>query len=86
MENSRGEQIYIPGRNEGNDANLTGSKNESGNSQQVESQTGLNLDGQKVNYDKVIGDYKNSALEGANNSNIPQNLKDIIKDYFEKLN
>lgn len=86
LENSRGEQIYIPGRNEGNDANLTGSKNESGNSQQVESQTGLNLDGQKVNYDKVIGDYKNSALEGANNSNIPQNLKDIIKDYFEELN
>ena len=40
----------------------------------------------KIDYDKVIGDYSNSALEGANNSNLPQSLKDIIKNYFEQLN
>lgn len=85
-ENKSGEQIFIPGRNEGNDSNLTGNKNENGNTQQVETENGLNLDGSKINYDKVLGDYTNSALDGANNSNLPQSLKDLIKDYFEGLN
>lgn len=86
LENSTGEQIYIPGRNEGSDGNLTGNKNDNGNSQEIESQNGLNIGGEKVDYDKVIGDYSNSALEGANNSNLPQSLKDLIKNYFEGLN
>lgn len=86
LENSTGEQIYIPGRNEGSDSNLTGNKNDGGNTQQIESQNGLNVGGEKVDYDKVIGDYSNSALEGANNSNLPQSLKDLIKNYFEGLN
>ena len=86
LDNSPGEQIYIPGRNEGSDGNLTGNKNDNGNSQEIESQNGLNVGGEKVDYDKVIGDYSNSALEGANNSNLPQSLKDIIKDYFKGLN
>ena len=60
--------------------------NDNGNSQEIESQNGFNVAGEKVDYDKVIGDYSNSALEGANNSNLPQSLKDIIKDYFEGLN
>ncbi|WP_370772751.1 hypothetical protein [Clostridium sp.] len=47
LENSPGEQIYIPGRNEGSDENLTGNKNENGNSQEIESQTGLNIGGEK---------------------------------------
>ena len=70
----------------GTDGNLTGNKNENGDTQQVETKTGLNLDGSKANYDKVIGDYTNSALEGANNSNLPESLKDLIKEYFEGLN
>lgn len=86
LENSTGEQIYIPERNEGSDGNLTGNKNDNGNSQEIESQNGLNIGGEKVDYDKVIGDYSNSALEGANNSNLPQSLKDLIKNYFEGLN
>lgn len=86
LENSTAEQIYIPGRNEGTDSNLTGNKNNSGNTQQIETENGLNVGGEKVDYDKVIGDYSNSALEGANNSNLPQSLKDLIKSYFEGLN
>ncbi|WP_250455576.1 pectinesterase [Clostridium tertium] len=86
LENKGGEQIYIPGREVGNDENLTGNKNQEGNSQTIETENGFNLDGNKINYDKVIGDYTNSALEGANNSNLPESLKDLIKDYFEGLN
>lgn len=86
IDNKKGEQVYIPGRDTGNDGNLTGNKNENGNSQSIDSQNGFNLDGSKIDYDKVIGDYTNSALEGANNSNLPESLKDLIKEYFQGLN
>ena len=86
IDNKKGEQVYIPGRDLGNDKNLTGNKNEDGDSQSIDSENGFNLDGSKIDYDKVIGDYTNSALEGANNSNLPESLKDLIKDYFEGLN
>ena len=86
IDNKAGEQVYIPGRDVGNDDNLTGNKNEDGDSQSIDSENGFNLDGSKIDYEKVIGDYTNSALEGANNSNLPESLKDIIKDYFEGLN
>ena len=65
---------------------LTGDKNQNGDSQSVETENGFNLDGEKVDIDKVINDYTNSALDGANNSNLPESLKDIIKNYFEGLN
>lgn len=80
------EDIFIPERNEGNDGNLTGSKNESGETQQIETENGVNKSGSMLDYNKVIGDYTNSALEGANNSSLPEGLKNIIKDYFEGLN
>lgn len=86
IDNKKGEQVYIPGRDVGKDKNLTGNKNENGDSQSIDSENGFNLDGSKIDYDKVIGDYTNSALEGANNSNLPESLKDLIKDYFEGLN
>ena len=86
IENKPGEEIFIPGREQGDDGNLSGSINENGESQQVQIENGLNIDGSKVDYDKVIGDYTNSALEGANNSNLPESLKNLIKDYFEGLN
>lgn len=86
IENKSGEEVFIPGRNEGSDGNLTGSKNEKGETQQIEIENGLNESGSKLNYDKVIGDYTNSALDGANNSNLPEGLKSLIKDYFEGLN
>lgn len=86
LDNNKGESIYIPGRNVGDDENLTGNKNQNGESQSVETENGFNLDGEKVDIDKVINDYTNSALDGANNSNLPESLKDIIKNYFEGLN
>lgn len=85
-EHFKGEQIYIPDRNEGNDLNLTGDKSSSGDTQQIENQSGINIAGKKVEYDKVLKDYSNNALEATDNSNLPQDLKDIIQNYFEGLN
>lgn len=81
-----GEEIYIPGREVGNDGNLSGNKNSTGNSQSVETQNGLNLSGEKKNYNEVIDDYSQKELDSLDNSTLPQNMKDIIKDYFDGLN
>jgi len=80
-----GEQVFIPGREQSNDENLTGDKNGGGTSQSVETKNGLNLDGQKVQYDSVVGDYSEQEIESMKNSSIPQNLQDVVKNYFSEL-
>lgn len=85
-EDPSGLEIFIPGRNVGNDENLQGNINEEGNSETIENENGINLDGEKMEYEKVVGDYTNSALDSINNSNMPEGLKNIIKDYFDGLN
>lgn len=85
-EKAPGLEIFIPGREVGSDENLQGGSNEEGDSHTIETESGVNLDGEKVEYEKVVGDYTNSALESINNSNMPEGLKNIIKDYFEGLN
>ena len=40
---------------------------------EIENQTGMNIGGERIeDYNKVIGDYSNSALEGANNKQFSQ--------------
>lgn len=80
-----GEQVYIPGRNEGGDENLTGEKGQTGNSQTGYSNNGINERGGSVNLDSIIGDYSKEAIEGLERNSIPDYLKDIIKEYFEEL-
>ncbi|WP_238882417.1 hypothetical protein [Clostridium sp. YIM B02551] len=82
---AKGEQVYIPDRNSGNDENLTGQKNNGGNSQIQNSSNGINERGESVDLDSVIGDYSKDAIDGLEGSSMPDYLKDIIKDYFEEL-
>lgn len=77
--------INTEDRQEGKDKNLKGGKNESGNSQSVEIEKGLNFGGKKVDYESVLGDYSKEALEGLNRSNIPEAMKEAVKEYFESL-
>lgn len=85
-EPTKGEEVYIPGREIGSDANLTGNKNNNSPSQAVETENGLNFSGEKKDYNEVIGDYSEKELQGIEGSSIPENMKDIVKDYFEGLN
>lgn len=85
-EPKKGAEIFIPGREIGSDENLQGNTGSEGESQTIETESGVNLDGQKVEYEKVVGDYTNSALESINSSNMPEGLKNIIKDYFNGIN
>lgn len=85
-EPAKGEEVYIPGRETGSDENLTGNKNNNSPSQAVETENGLNFSGEKKNYNEVIGDYSKEELEGIEGSSIPENMKDIVKEYFDGLN
>lgn len=80
-----GEQVFIPGREDGSDENLTGNKNQDGTAQGIETQKGLNLDGKKVQYDSIIGDYSKQEIESMDKTSIPQNLQDVVKNYFSEL-
>ncbi|MDP4145362.1 MAG: hypothetical protein Q8936_12910 [Bacillota bacterium] len=79
------EQVYIPGRSEGKDDNLTGSKNNSGSSQLQDSSDGPTTKGESVQYDTVIGGYSKQANEDVNDYSIPDSMKEIVKGYFDQL-
>lgn len=85
-EPTKGEEVYIPGREIGSDANLTGNKNNNSPSQAIETENGLNFSGEKKDYNEVIGDYSEKELQGIEGSSIPENMKNIVKDYFDGLN
>ena len=80
-----GEQVFIPGRQVGNDENLKGDKNSNGTSQSIETQKGLNFNGEKKDYNSVVGDYSKEEIESMNNSSLPENLQDVVKEYFSGL-
>ena len=80
------EQLDIPNRILGNDENLTGSPSGNGSSYITDSETGLAYAGQKTDYQQVVGSYTSEAYSKIDNSSIPDNLKDIVKDYFSGLN
>lgn len=80
-----GEQVFIPGRQVGSDENLKGDKNSNGTSQSIESQKGLNLNGEKKDYNSVVGDYSKEEIDSMNSSSLPDHLQDVVKDYFNGL-
>jgi hypothetical protein len=82
---SIGEQVFIPGRQVGSDENLKGDKNSNGTSQSIETQKGLNLNGEKKDYNSVVGDYSKEEIDSMNNSSLPDHLQDVVKDYFNGL-
>lgn len=80
------EDITIPDGELGDDGNLTGKANGNENSQKQKSDQSQTWSGNKVDYDKVSGEYKDKAYKKVNGSNYPSKLKDKIKDYFNGLN
>lgn len=79
------EEIYIPGREVGSDSNLSGGKNEDGNTQSFTTKNGINTSGSKDNYTKYVEDYSDEALNNLDSSSMPDSLKGVVKDYFEGL-
>lgn len=81
------EKIFTPKTlgGQGEKSQLTGKKNNSGTSENVNSEKGINVRGESVPYNKVIGSYKQSASQSMESSSIPEGMKDIIKNYFTSL-
>lgn len=70
---------------DGEKSQLTGNKNNSGNSENVNSEKGINVRGESVPYNQVIGSYRESAVQKLETSDIPEGMKEIIKNYFTSL-
>lgn len=79
------ENVDELGRDQGNDKNLSGGKNQSGNSQTIETEKGLNIGGEKVDIESVIGDYSNEAFESLDKGTLPETMKEAIMKYFDSL-
>ncbi|MGL4790888.1 MAG: hypothetical protein ACRCW1_05695 [Anaerotignaceae bacterium] len=69
---------------DGYDTKIDSIENQSDNIEYTkESITGS--DGEKVDYENVVGEYKEEALKSLDESNIPYGLKEIVSDYFSSL-
>ena len=67
-------------------SNITGKPSGDGESQQTQSGPTVTWSGIEVEYGQVIAEYTNQAYAGLEKSNIPDSMKDIVKDYFTELN
>ncbi len=79
------EQITIPGRETGDDENLTGQSGE-GDSYQTVGGEGLTWSGEKVSYNEVVGEYTQEAYARIENNEVPKGMEDVVKSYFEGIN
>ena len=68
------------------DVQISGSSSGSGQIKQGEIPYGINIAGKKVDYHSVVGDYTNEALEKVENAPVPDEMKQVVKDYFEAIN
>ena len=76
----------VPDADFGTNENLSGQSNSSGQSYMTESDQAATWRGESVDYNQVIGEYTNQAYTNMETSNIPDSMKDLIKDYFTELN
>ena len=68
------------------DIQISGNSNGKGQIKQGEIPYGMNIAGKKVDYHSVVGDYTDEALEKVESAPVPNEMKDIVRDYFEAIN
>ena len=79
--------IKTPGENiTSHEEQLSGKVNENGEMKQGEVEYGINIAGEKIDYHSVIGNYTDEALDKVENAPVPDQMKDVVKDYFEAIN
>lgn len=79
------EVLNLPDYKLGDDSNLQGTKS-NGNKTVQMTNSALTYAGQSVGYDQVIGDYSDNAYRQIEQAQIPDGMKDLVKDYFSALN
>ncbi len=81
-----GERVMVSDQNSGPNQFMTGQANSQGSSQLTPSQNAQVWAGENVQYEQVIGDYTRQAYDNMNQSQIPDSMKDMVKEYFSNLN
>lgn len=79
------EKVTIPGRETGQDENVTGTGN-SGSSQYEKGSQSQGFRGEKVDYDSVLGSYSQAAYDRLSVGGIPEGMENVVKNYFDGLN
>lgn len=79
------EKVTIPGRETGQDENVTGTGN-SGSSQYEKGSQSQGFRGEKVDYDSVLGSYSQAAYDRLSAGGIPEGMENVVKNYFDGLN
>lgn len=69
----------------GKRTDLNGQENKGGSSEITSGESSQTNKGNSVPYNQVFGEYKDEAFESMNTSNIPEGMKEIVKDYFSSL-
>lgn len=77
--------VSVPNKT-GDDAAVSGKKDDEKDSDYYRAQNGLTWEGDHVSLDSVIGEYTEDAYEGISSGKYPSGMEDIIKDYFKNLN
>jgi len=78
------EELHIPQREVGNDENLTGSATGEA-SYYTETDNGLSWNGVMKDYRQVAGEYTQEAYKRITSREVPDAVKDIVKNYFSGL-
>lgn len=81
------EKIFTP-KNLGGQSeksNITGKKNDSGSTQKMNTSKSMTERGELLPYNQVVGEYKDKAFENMNNTDIPEGMRDVVKNYFSSL-
>lgn len=83
----RYEQIYVPVRLGGNGAGsqVQGAMGDSGDSARVDLDNAPVTGGKLLPYAEVLGQYQAEARESMDKQYVPENLQDMVKDYFVGL-
>lgn len=69
----------------GKRTDLSGQKNKGGSSEITSGESSQTNKGNSLPYNQVFGEYRDKAFESMNTSNIPEGMKEIVKDYFSSL-
>lgn len=83
---SSSENVYVPGNASiGDNENLSGIRGD-GKTYTKQDGQALSWAGEHVDYNQVIGSYTSQAYHQIDQSNYPESMQNIIKDYFMGLN
>lgn len=77
--------VSIPGEL-GQDESLHGQSTQNSDSEYYRDQNGLAWEGEHVDYNSVIMEYSNQAMESLEQGRYPSGMEDIIKEYFGSMN